>query len=958
MLSKKPLRLLRKKLRDSRDNLRQYIDHAPDGVFVVDETGRYQEVNPAGCRITGYSEQELLAMSIPDILAPDSVAAGMSRFDDLRICGAMQDEFRFRHRDGSYRWWSVDAVKLSETRFLGFSKDITERKLAESVQNFLLHCGYGKPDENFFAALARYLGDTLGVYYVCIDRLSGDRLSAQTVAVYCDGHFEDNLEYTLADTPCGRLLDQSFCFFPSRVAALFPNDPALKELQAESYIGTTLLGFDGRPIGLIALLDRKPMENRQLAESLLRMVSVRAAGELARLQGMEALRQNAEVQAVLREIAQAAALSMTIEDLYATVHQLIQRVLPARIFYFAFVDEVTNSVVVPYCSDEMDYVPRGRTAGRGLTEYVMRLGRAVHITLKDIEKLEASGEISLRFAKQLDYMGAPLTTPQGKAIGVIAMNLPSGQECFSNEYVEILSIIAAQVSMAIVRKQSEEALAESEARYRALLEQAPEAILVIDPQTGRILETNTRFCERFGYDLRQDGLLHAQDITLDSAENVAALLVNSQQNGSLPLQRRIVRHRNGFLVEVERSATLVRYRDRRLLTVTLRDVSDEIRREREISRDAQLATRVQNAMLSAPPSSKHISIDIVYKPHSYVGGDLYFLDWRYNGNVLRGFLVDTSGHGLSTALHTSAMHVLLREVNELDLSISEQMRWLNQKAHEYFDEGTFAGALIFELDVQTRWLRWAHAGIPEIWVATRQLCGAVQRAGMFLGLKLDESFETHLLPITDGDAFYFLTDGLADLMTRNQPAESLEAYPAMVDRLRQLSESVQRRDDATAICLQVRSLPDVSNLQKNWPRTFRFSSYGDYQRLKNEVALLLMEVTGLNHSVQEIALNEALANAMECRDGVSRQHYARLRLNLLGNWFVVRVKTSRIGFAGNSVLRRLRAHPDDMFSFVEDSAMGRGIPIMLSLAHRMTYNSEGTEVMLAWKMPTDKPVDC
>ena len=89
MLSQKPERVLRQKLHASREKFRQYIDHAPDGVFVVDETGRYREVNPAGCQITGYSEQELLAMTIADILAPESVAEGMARFAELQRNGEM-----------------------------------------------------------------------------------------------------------------------------------------------------------------------------------------------------------------------------------------------------------------------------------------------------------------------------------------------------------------------------------------------------------------------------------------------------------------------------------------------------------------------------------------------------------------------------------------------------------------------------------------------------------------------------------------------------------------------------------------------------------------------------------------------------------------------------------------------------------------------------------------------------
>ena len=116
------------------------------------------------------------------------------------------------------------------------------------------------------------------------------------------------------------------------------------------------------------------------------------------------------------------------------------------------------------------------------------------------------------------------------------------------------------------------------------------------------------------------------------------------------------------------------------------------------------------------------------------------------------------------------------------------------------------------------------------------------------------------------------------------------------------------------------------------------------------MAKILAEVTGLPHSPQEVAVHEALANAMECRDGVPRQHKARLRFNRVGNRLIVRVKTSRIGFAGNAILKRLRSQPEDMFSFGEDASMGRGIPMMLSISHWMTYNHDGTELLLAWKI--------
>ena len=947
---------LKRNLQESREKFRSYVDNAPDGIFVVDETGRYLEVNRAACDITGYSAEEILAMSIPDLLTPDSLEAAADRFASLIATGSVKAEFQFRHKNGSCRWWSVDAVKLSDTRFLGFAKDITERKTIESAHQFLLQCVYRSPEENFFESLARFLGETLGVYYVCIDRLSGDRLSAQTVAVYCDGKFEDNLEYALEDTPCGVLASQTVCLFPRDVCSLFPNDPALQEIGGESYVGITLWDHEGNPIGLIALIDRKPMEDAQLAESILRMVSTRASGELERLKGMEALRRNAETQVVLREIAQATVLASSPEELYHAVHHQVMRILPAKNFFIAFLDEMENRIVVPYNIDEYNVVPRCRPVEKGLTEYVMRLKQPVYVNEEILARLRADGEVSSSFTKlRENYLGAPLITQQDSAFGVIGLNWTDDLGLFRSEYYEVISIIASQISLAIERRQKEESLAESEARYRALLEQAPEAILVIEPDTGEILEANSRFTDRFGYDLKRDGPLRVQDITEDKPGNVEALLVAAKTADQLPLQRRVVRHRKGFFVQVERSGTFVRYQNRRLLTVNLRDVSEEVRREQEISNDAQLATKVQNALLSSPAASEQLEIDIIYRPHSYVGGDLYFMDWRYGGKVLRGCLIDTAGHGLSTALHTSAMHVLIREVNEMDLPLSEQMRWLNQRAHEYFDEGTFAGALAFELDLQTRTLRWATAGITDIWVSTRQFGGIVKRSGMFLGMRMNENFETHSLPLGVGDSLYFLTDGLADLIEKEKTPVPIGQFAPMVQLLRSLAESPNRRDDATAICIRIRSFLEGKEQSDDWPRIFHFDGYGDYLRLRDQLCGILAELTGLPHSVQEIAVSEALANALDFRSGKARHCQARLRLIKAGNRLIARVKSSRSGFAGNATLQRLRAHPEEMFSFGEDSTMGRGIPIMLSLSHWMAYNSEGTEVLLAWKLPVPKP---
>jgi PAS domain S-box-containing protein len=123
-------------LKKSEEKYRNYIDSAPDGIFIADETGRYIEVNNAACMITGYSKDELLKMSVSDLYQEKSLKDDdMTPFGKVVKTGTSKADMPFRHKNGTIRWWSVEAVKLSKTRFLGFAKDITQRsEMEESLR--------------------------------------------------------------------------------------------------------------------------------------------------------------------------------------------------------------------------------------------------------------------------------------------------------------------------------------------------------------------------------------------------------------------------------------------------------------------------------------------------------------------------------------------------------------------------------------------------------------------------------------------------------------------------------------------------------------------------------------------------------------------------------------------------------------------------------------------------------
>jgi len=118
-------------LKESEKKYSSYIENAPYAVFVVDEKGHFIEANSAASMITGYSREQLLKMTIRDITAEESMNEAMRCFASMLDTGSISSEFKYIHKNGSIRWWTVDAVKISENRFLGFSIDITSKKQAE-----------------------------------------------------------------------------------------------------------------------------------------------------------------------------------------------------------------------------------------------------------------------------------------------------------------------------------------------------------------------------------------------------------------------------------------------------------------------------------------------------------------------------------------------------------------------------------------------------------------------------------------------------------------------------------------------------------------------------------------------------------------------------------------------------------------------------------------------------------
>ncbi len=130
------------------------------------------------------------------------------------------------------------------------------------------------------------------------------------------------------------------------------------------------------------------------------------------------------------------------------------------------------------------------------------------------------------------------------------------------------------------RRLAEDALRESEARYRTIMENASDAI-VLAAADGRLLDVNRRACELFGY--KRDEFLEMAAKDLHPPEEwpkVEAAFRDMNDKGVSLYEHKIV-HKDGAVGEAEVAGTMFAYGDSRVALGIFRDLTERRQAEHE-----------------------------------------------------------------------------------------------------------------------------------------------------------------------------------------------------------------------------------------------------------------------------------------------------------------------------------------------------------------------------------------
>ena len=294
---------------------RALVEGSIHGV-VVHRDDRILYANPAAASILGFDAvAELVGVDSVDAIIAPPERPRLQRYRRARVRGGAAPQgyqARFLRKNGSTIWVDIvagvvewDARPAIQTEFI----DITERKRAEETLRQLAAGVSSATGSEFFRALVGYLVETLEADYALVGQLkAGDSRTIETVAFCAQGALSNNIEYSLAGSPCETVVGRSVCVYPSGVCRDFPEDRPLVEKGIECYIGTPLFDSRGNALGLISIMYVEPQVDTELRANLIQIFADRAAAELERLRVEDARRQaEAKLRTLNEQLEQRVA---------------------------------------------------------------------------------------------------------------------------------------------------------------------------------------------------------------------------------------------------------------------------------------------------------------------------------------------------------------------------------------------------------------------------------------------------------------------------------------------------------------------------------------------------------------------------------------------------------------------------------------------------------------------------
>lgn len=592
--------VIREALQASEARFRSLVEATSDWIWEADNDLRFTYTSPRVQDILGYRPGDLLGRQAYDFMPAEDAASARTRFapEIAAHKPLLRVENRFCHRDGHLVVLETSAVPILDGgRFRGYrgiSRDVTERHIAEETlrrraaqMEALRQVGLEITAQldldallsSIVAHAVQLLGATGGGLYLyrperdvlewAIGVGEGQPAPGSVLrrGEGVSGHVWATGEPLIVD-------DYWHWRGYSRVHNGLPNVAvvAVPVHWGEEFLGVLSVGVE---VELARTFSQADAE-------ILSLFATDAAIAIRNARLYRAARRRAEYLAAVNHVAAAVGAALDLDDLLEKVYQEVAAIFRADSLFIALYDQAAGELDFRLLVDGgLRNPPVRQPLGVGLTSWVITADRP--LLIRDMEREGHALPAPFLWGTMkppASWLGVPMHVGQ-RLLGVICVQSYT-PGAYDEEDKQLLCTLADQVAVAVERARLYETLHDSEEKYRALFEQANDAVLLLTLD-GRILEGNRRLGELLGYEPAE--LLQR---SVDELLPPEVRMRYSHTREGTDLGRTGMRvetwllRRDGSRVAVELSTSMLEVGGQKMVLVLIRDITERQQLEEQL----------------------------------------------------------------------------------------------------------------------------------------------------------------------------------------------------------------------------------------------------------------------------------------------------------------------------------------------------------------------------------------
>jgi len=457
-------------LKESETSYRGLFNSVSESIYIQDENGFFLDVNEGASNMYGYDRKTLIGKT------PDFVSAPGK--NDLEAVGAMVQK-AFKGEKQQFEFWGkrkngeefLKDVRLypgtyfNKKVIIAIATDITEKKKVEQLL---------RENEERYRAISNLTSDYL--FSTKADENGVHNL------VWIAGSFEKITGYTIDE----------YLKIGGWRATLHPDELALDDIDLEKLRRNEKVNRQIRVYHKNGSL----IWVRSSAQPVWDKKTNKLIGIYGAVEDITERKQTEIIQKVQYNIADAAVTYKTLTELFENIRLELSAIINVNNFFIALYDEKTGLLKSDVDKDEVEEISEW-PAKNSMTGYVIEQEKSVLLKKKDIKQLIESSKAGMIGTIPEVWLGVPFKIG-GKVFGVLVVQSYDNPNAYDQRSIEILEIVAHELSIFINHKKAEE----ETLKLSAVVVQSPTIVIITDPN-GNIEYANPKFSEVTGYSFEE-----------------------------------------------------------------------------------------------------------------------------------------------------------------------------------------------------------------------------------------------------------------------------------------------------------------------------------------------------------------------------------------------------------------------------------------------------------------------